>query len=133
MSDRNQSGFTMVEVVIAAGILALVLSCFIASFVMSRRSAVLANKRMEACHIARLNMETVLSSGYFNAAVGAGTHTFDPVTNNNCVFRSWYVVTQNAAQSGIKDIQLAVSWVNPAETASNTIVLCNSLSMGLHP
>lgn len=133
MRDKGQSGYTLVEVVISSGIMALALSGFIASFVMSQRSAVLANRRMEACHIARQNMETVICSGYFNPSVSAGTHTFDPVTNNNCVFRSWYVVTQNATYYGIKDIQLAVSWVNPTAVATNTIVLCNSLSMGLHP
>ena len=130
MNEKEHSGFTLVEVVIATGILALVLSGFITTFVMSQRSAILATNQMTACHIARQNMENVLCNTY--SAVSAGTHTLPTVTNNNCIFKSSYVVTQSTAYTGVKDIQMTISWLNLTGKATNTLVFCDSLSMGLH-
>lgn len=132
MNKKEQSGFTLVEVVIASGIMALVLSGFIATFVMSQRSAILASNRMEACHIARENMDKVICNGYSNSAVSVGQHTIPAVTNDTCVFKSWYVISNNIP-CGVKDIRLVVSWANPKGVSTATVVFCHSLSLGLHP
>jgi len=57
-------GFTLVEVVVAMALLLLTLTAFVVSFVQSKRSAAMADNRLDAIHTAREKMETLVSYLY---------------------------------------------------------------------
>lgn len=123
-----KKGFTLVEMVIAAALLAMSLSLFIGSFVSSKRSAVIANYRMNALNIARENMERLMAKNYFDSDLAVGSH---PVYSTNN-YQISHVVTANPVYSDAKDIALTVSWINPTASITSSITVCSSVSRALH-
>lgn len=118
------SGYTLIEVVIATALLALTLSAFAASFVQSRRSATVAENRMEALHSARQQMETLMTLSFAATQFNYGVHA---LTNGS------YAVTSNAQYPAtVKDIALSLRWVNTLGTITSTVSLSSSISSELH-
>lgn len=124
-----KKGFTLVEVVIATALLALALSLFVGTFVQAKRSAVIADKRMNAVHNARLTMEKFLSYPYASTQlnVGAKTSVIDGVTN----FYSIVIVTQTPGVV-VKNISVTNRWVNPITRRTSTVNLAVSMSEEFH-
>lgn len=117
-----RAGFTLVEVVVAMALLLLTLTAFVVSFVQSKRSAAIADNRLEAIHTARDKMETLSSYPYTATGLSIGTHTF---TNG------FYTVSSNTA-ANVKDITLTVKWMNPVGKVTSTVSLAGSISSELH-
>jgi type II secretory pathway pseudopilin PulG len=117
-----QDGFTLVEVVVAAALLILALSAFIASFVQAGRSAAIADNRLDAVHNARQQMETLISYPYNASALSIGTHTFS---------NGFYVVTSNASAK-VKDISVSIRCIHPVNGTISTVTLAGSISSELH-
>jgi type II secretory pathway pseudopilin PulG len=120
----RQAGLTLVEVVIAAALLILSLAAFTTSFVQSRRSAAIADNRLEAIHVARQQMETICSSNY--TALSVGTCVF-----SSGVYTGSYTVSSNTT-ARVKDIVVTINWVNPLGKATSTVSLASSVSAELH-
>jgi len=117
-------GFTLVEVVIAAALLILSLAAFTVSFVQSRRSAAIADNRLDAIHIARGQMESICSSNYDRLIVG--TRGF-----SNGIYTGVYTISSNTTWK-VKDIVVTINLVNPLGKATSTVSLASSVSSELH-
>lgn len=118
----RESGFTLVEVVVAMTLLLLALTTFVVSFVQSKRSAAIAENRLEAIHTARDKMETIASYLYTATGLSIGTHNFA---------NGFYTVSNNTI-ANVKDITLTVRWVNPVGKITSTVSLAGSVSSNLH-
>ncbi|MDD5482273.1 MAG: hypothetical protein PHP98_01285 [Kiritimatiellae bacterium] len=124
MSKFNPSkvGFTLVEVAVAMALLLLGLTAFVVAFVQSRRSAAIAEHRLEAVHLARQQMEALCSSNYLaltNGRFSSGVYT------------GFYTISNNTLAQ-VKDIYLTVQWVNPGGKITSAVSLAGSISEELH-
>ncbi len=124
-TDR-QAGLTLVEVVIAMALLILSLAAFTVSFIQSRRSAVIADNRLDAIHTARDKMETLGSYLYTapELSVVPNPHTF--------YFSNGYYTVSNNTSARVKDILVTINWVNPLGKVTSTVSLAGSVSSELH-
>ena len=144
MSKHEQSGkmsrgaFTLVEVAIATALLVIALALFLSTFVSAKRSAVIADNRMDAVHNARMAMETLLSYKYAAAQLNVGSRTIvatsivSGVTNYSTNYYSVAIVTQNPGIV-VKNIYVTNSWINPGTKITSTVSLVGSVSPQLHP
>ncbi len=118
----KKNGFTLVEVVIAAAIMALAMTAFIGAFMQATRSAVLADNRLNALQSARSVMEDLMSRTY--GTVPLGTTAF---SNGS------YVVSLNPAFSNsVKDIEVIIRWLNPGTVTTSSLSLNGSIAYELH-
>lgn len=124
-----KNGFTLVEVVIGLALLVISLAMFLGGFVQAKRSAVIADGRMDTVHNARLAMETFLSYPYAATQlnVGAKTLIVSGVTN----FCSVAIVTQNPGIV-VKNICVTNRWVNPFTKRTSAVSLAVSMSQEFH-
>lgn len=125
-----KAGFTVVEVVVAMALLLLTLTAFVVSFVQSKRSAAIAENRLEAIHIARDEMETLCSSNYVGLSVGTRGFSSGGYTGTYTV--SINVITNGSTVFNVKDIYLTVKWINPGGKITSTVSLAGSISPELH-
>ena len=127
------TGFTLVEVVIAMALLILSLAAFTVSFVQSRRSAAIADNRLEAIHVARGQMETICSSNYNAIGLPSGVYTgsYPVYTSSYTVYINSYTVSNNMSAK-VKDIVVTICWTNPLGKIISTVSLAGSVSSNLH-
>ncbi|MBI2438306.1 MAG: hypothetical protein HYV36_05795 [Lentisphaerae bacterium] len=126
--EMNARAFTLVEVVIAIVLLVMALSLFVGSFVGAKRSAVIADNRLEAVHNARAVLENTLGYAYGTAQLSNGLH------GTSISGLTYYVVTVTQAPNiVVKNIYVTNRWVNPASGATSTVSLAGSMSSELHP
>lgn len=129
--ESKIEAFTLVEVVIAAALLALAFSMLIGSFIAGRRSTTLANNRVEALNEARSQVEKLLSLSYADPDLTPGiTHTF-PTTFSNKLTGS-YTVTENPNFTDTKDIAVTVTWMRPGSSATSSVQLNATTSKAIH-
>ena len=128
-----RGAFTLVEVVVAAALMILALAMFMGTFVSSKRSAVIADNRMDAVQNARTVMETALSYKYDDPGLSNGLHWTTNATTPG-VTSCYYVatVTQAPGNFTVKNIYLTNTWVNPGNIITSTISLAGSISYELH-
>lgn len=119
-----RAGFSLVEVAVATALLILALTAFVVSFVQSRRSAAVADNRLEAIHIARDKMEALCSSNY--AGLSVGMRGF-----SSGVYTGAYTISCNTV-ARVKDIALTVKWVNAVGKITSSVSLAGSVSSELH-
>lgn len=112
------------EVAVATVLLILALAAFVVSFVQSRRSAAIADNRLEAIHIARDKMEALCSSNY--AGLSVGTRGF-----SSGIYTGVYTVSCNTV-ARVKDVALTMKWVNAVGKVTSTVSLAGSISSELH-
>jgi type II secretory pathway pseudopilin PulG len=124
---RRKSGVTLVEMVIASGILAMGMAGFGIAFIMGQRSAFMAQKEMQATHTARRVLETLSSSLYMDPMLSLGTHSMSGLSMSNI-----YTVTQNAAFPNTKDVTVSIFWTVPGKTNVVPVTMSTSLTIGLH-
>ncbi len=118
----KNNGFTLVEVVMAAAIMALAMTAFIGAFIQAKYSAVLADNRLNALQSARAVMEDL------------GSRTYGQIPLGTTVFSNGsYIVTHNAAFSNsVKDISVTIRWVNPGMVTTSSLSLHGSVAYELH-
>ncbi len=119
----RRSGFTLVEVCVAA--LVMVISFAVILGVMSsvRRSTVLVENRLSAMHIARQELEKLHRLGYFNLAAGRTQLADD---------RGYYDIAEVADGDGsYKNITVVIRWEDP-QGDIHQVSLATSLSRSLH-
>ena len=126
--------FTLVEVVVATVLMILSLALFLQTFVSAKRSAVMADNRIDAVHNARMGMEKLMSYAYRNTNLNVGSRTWVVENKTNYYYVS--IVTQ-VQQGGItfevKNIALTHCWMNPATKATSTVSLTGIMCLELHP
>lgn len=112
---KNRSGFTMVEVMIVAFIMALTALIFAATFPTSQISRVKAVHMTYAVSLAQQKVEELRSAGYSSVLVGGPRTTPVPELPNGS---QTITITQYAAN--IKKIQVVISWAGYRKVDGST-------------
>lgn len=133
-AKMSKGAFTLVEVVIATGLLIMALALFLQSFVSAKRSAVMSDQRMEAIENARSNMEVLVSSSYLSTSLSNGAHSFTGTvsTQPTNISYSVAIVTQTPSIV-VKNIYLTNKWIISGTKMTSTVSLVGSVSPQLHP
>ena len=121
IKKQNNEGFSLVEIMIASGILALIFMGFMASFIQATRLQYMANKNYCASVIARNRIEQLKVYAYETVLTMVETNTR---VNENCVYcpTGWYwrstFIKTSANNSNCVDIICSVMyWTKPGVTA----------------
>jgi len=122
-----QSGVTLVEMMIASGLLIMGLAGFMTAFNVARRSAAMAQYEMEAVHTVRQAMETLSACVYADPKLTVGTHTLTGLSMSNS-----YTVVQSAAAPSTKDVQASVYWTVPGKAKVFSLTMSSSFTACLH-
>ena len=128
------AGFTMAEMVIAAGLIVLTIALFLQTFVMAQTSADLSDERLKAVHFSRMNMETLLTNTYVSAALSL---TNRPNWTTNYSVRegvtSLYVCSYSvttSAYSTARIILLTNTWCNKRSGRTNSVTVATAVTSG---
>ena len=123
------AGATLVEVVVASALLAILSASLLSVFSFSRRSAKLASDRLVSLNRARAALEYLRSQpdGAGLLAVGDRKRPLPNLAEDD----GYYRVTE-ANGGNVKDITVVVEWTEPWG-AAQSISLTTSLCRGLHP
>lgn len=116
MKDRSgQAGLSLVEVLVAAMILAIALTPALGLLVTSRRSLELARRQSEALALARASMDSVVATANWAeiADEGPSPHPLDPA----------YTVQVRVRERApyLKEVAVQVTWAAGGGTAMVTI------------
>ena len=130
----TQAGFTVTEMVIAAGIIVLTIAMFLGTFVMAEKSATLADARLKAVHFARRNMETLLTNTYTSAALSI-TNRPNWVTNYSVaagitsLYVCGYAVTTSSYPTA-RIILLSNTWLDTRRGTTNSVIMATAVTSG---
>ncbi len=125
----KEDGYTLIEVVIAAALMALSITMVIGTLVLMKRSVQSSNDRLAALHETRNQMETLLSLPYTNAQLSLGSHSFASASGS---FTGFYSVATNSTFPGIKNVTLTIYWKNPGMVRASSNTITSSMSEPLH-
>ena len=125
---RRRDGVTLVEMMIASGILIMGLTAFMTAFTVARRSAAMAQCQMEAVHKARQAIETLTACGYQDALLNVGSNK----TLSSLGMSNSYSVAQNATYPSTKDVQVTVYWTIPGKARVLSMSMNSSFTQCLH-
>ncbi|MGD1017851.1 MAG: type II secretion system protein [Verrucomicrobiia bacterium] len=128
---QGDAGFTLVESMLAIGILAVTLSVCVISFTMSMQGVKTAANQMAALHSARYELETLRTLSLTNSSsLNAGTHVF----TNGSVIGTYTVTNLNSCTKNVTVNVTYINYINRSITnniATNT--LATILTSTLHP
>jgi len=129
-----QAGFTLAEIVIAAGLMVLTITLFLNAFVQAQKSATLANERIKGVHFARLNMETLLTNVYTSTALNIANKP-NWVTNYSIAqgITSSYVCSYTvttSTYSTAKIIILSNTWYSTRPAKTSSVTVATAISSG---
>jgi prepilin-type N-terminal cleavage/methylation domain-containing protein len=123
---NNQSGFTLVETMVAVMILGIALGACVMSFSMAMRATATAGNQMAALHVARDQLETLRTYSFGSSVLNAGTYAF-----TNGTFTGSYVISN--VNSATKNVTVNVAYINRIRRGYSTNTLVTSLTSTLHP
>ncbi|MBI2440613.1 MAG: type II secretion system protein [Lentisphaerae bacterium] len=117
------SGLTLVEVVIAIGILLISTGALLWAFVSAKHSSTVAQNRVLAMENARNELELLRIQPYSSVS------NFGPVAITNAIFtgisgkRQWTVTdfTNSSGDSIYKEVIVTISWLNPGSAESSSL------------
>jgi prepilin-type N-terminal cleavage/methylation domain-containing protein len=130
----RRAGFTLPEVIIATTVVALTIGMFVRTFVVAERSTAIANERIKAVHLSRLNMETLLTNTYYSSALRV-TNVVAWVTNVSIDGASTtrYVCGYSVRTSlypTARIVALTNRWYSELSTRTNTVSVATAVSSG---
>ena len=121
---KKNSGFTLIEAMIACAILAICLAAMGRVMITATRTGAMAERQMEAMHTARAALEELATLSFGAPALAVGTHTL--VTGDG-----FYHV--ESVDPFTKNIVMHVFWNDPFGSPTNTVSLTTSFSRTIHP
>lgn len=127
VSPDLKAGLTLVEVMIASGLMVLALTGFMTAFTVARRSAVMAMYEMQATHTARQALETLAACSYQDPKLNVGTRSLPGLPMSNS-----YTVVQNGVYPLTKDVQITVYWKVPGRSRTFSRTVSTSITSCLH-
>lgn len=121
--SRKREGFTMVEVVVSAAVLAIVSVAMISAISTAQRIQAVTESRLANLHIARQNLEAFSRLSYDSDELEVGTAAL-PGNKGTCVI---------SEDSGVrnKNVTLSLRWVDPIG-ATQMLSFATSFSRSLH-
>lgn len=128
---QGDAGFTLVEAMLAIGILGFSLSACVISFTMSMQAVKTGANQMAALHSARYELETLRTLSLTNAtALTAGTHSF----TNGSTIGSYTVTNLNSCTKNVTVNVTYLNYINHGNTSNlATNTLATTLASTLHP
>lgn len=121
---KNNTAFTLTEVVVAVVLMLLALGLLLSGFISSRRSVALSQTQLQAMQIARNEAERVQTNVYTNIAAYSIVET-----NANIEYTMNCSVATNTDDS-YKDITITVGWLSPnvskRQALTNYTIICNT-------
>jgi len=130
----SKAGFSLAEVVIAAGLMVLTITLFLNNFVQAQKSATLVDERTKAIHFTRLNMETLLTNTYYSNALRI-TNKVNWVTNFSIAqgitssYACSYAVTTSDYPTA-RIIILSNTWYSTRPAKTNSVTVATAVSSG---
>ena len=120
---KTKSGFTLVEVLVACVLMAVVLAGFLGAFDMSKRTTVVSDSTMWATHEARRILETIRTYDYASSNLSVSTHNLS---------NGYYIVSNNTSYTKTKDIYLTIQWAEPGVRRTSSVSLVSSVTESMH-
>lgn len=121
--DRQQGGFTLVEVVVASAVMMVTFVALLGAISFARRIQSYTENRLACLHIARQEMEPY-SNYLYDAA------EFAPKTKNLPDNRGTCKITQ-VQNEDTRDVTVTINWIEPTG-AAHSVELKSSFSRSLH-
>jgi len=121
------AGLTLVEVMIASGLMILALTGFLTAFTVARRASVMAMYEMQAAHAARQALESLAACAYQDPRLNTGTRSLSSIPMSNT-----YTVVQNGVYPLTKDVEVTVYWRIPGSSRLYSRSVSTSISSCLH-
>ena len=104
-------GFSLVEVLVAAGIFTIAVLAMVGMWSLQARSIDLARNVLAATTLCEHELESTLAQGFTGAVTRSGTQTLSTLVNGVAVQRSFaYTVTVTLLGSSLKDVVVRVQW-----------------------
>lgn len=122
---NDQSGFTLVESMVALAILGITLGACVMGFSLAMRGVGTARNQMAAMHYTRDELEGLRTLKFTNSVLNAGTYAI-----SNANYKGAYTVT--SVDSYIKDITVRIAYLNRVNGKISTNTLTTSLVKTLH-
>ena len=122
---HRQSGFTLIEVLVAISLMSIALLGFASVGVNAIRDDSLSRKTNVALALAQAKLEQLRSLPYSNSQWTSGSHIesdLDEDGNTGGEYtRSWAVTLDYDSHSGLRRVSVTVSWVgsNTSETLAS--------------
>lgn len=128
---QGDAGFTLVESMLAIGILAFSLSACVISFSMSMQAVKTASNQMAALHSARYELEVLRTNSLLSSSLlTAGTHSF----TNGSATGTYTVTNLNSCTKNLTVNVTYMNYINHANTSNiATNTLTTILTSTLHP
>lgn len=124
MKSCKRSGFTLIEMVIAAAMMAMALAVFATALTMSGKAVQSGRNQLIAVNYAREELESVRTKAFADPMLAVGTTTFTNRPYNGQRIVS--LITTN-----IKSVTVTAIWTNNtaggAYTARLTTAICSAL------
>ena len=115
----GDAGMTLVEVMIAFGLLTLLFMGMLASFIMGKRAEGQGTTTMEIMHYARSIQEGLRGEDFYSAALSVGTHS---------ISGGYYSVSNTVGFASTKDVYITVFWTDPGTFRTSTVTIATSMS-----
>lgn len=121
----NQSGFTLIEVLVAISLLSIALLGFASVGVNAIHNDSFSHKTNTALALAQAKLEQLHSLPYSNSQWTSGSHSESGLNENGVAggeyTRSWVVTLDYGGHSGLRRVSVTVSWpgVGDSETLAS--------------
>lgn len=126
MRKRNSNeGFTLIEMVIAATMMAMALAVFATALTMSGKAVQAGKNQIVAVNYAREELETVRTKAFGDPMLAVGTTTF-----TNKPYKGQRVVS--LITTNIKSVAITVVWTNNVVGGAYTARLTSAYCSALH-
>lgn len=120
---HQQEGFTLVEVVVASGVMMVVFVALLGAVSFARRIQSLTENKLACLHIARQEMEPYSNYLYDADEFKVGTKNL-PNDRGTCK------ITQ-VLNKDTRDVTVTINWIEPSG-APYSVILTSSFSRSLH-
>lgn len=127
---RKQTGFTLLELLIALTILAIGLLGLAGFHVAAIRANMSGFKISTATAIAQERIEELKALDPSSSALSAGNHDDGSITVQGIIYNRSYIVQDDTPVSGTSTITLTVSWVEPATGVPRSTKIFTRITKG---
>ena len=132
--SSSRAGFTLAEMVIAAGVIVVTITMYMMTFNSAQKSAEMVDQRVKAVHFARLNMEKLLTNTFSSAALSVTNRPswitdYDIAENITSIYSSGYTITTSAYTTA-RIVTMSNWWFNKRAGRTNVVIMATAITSG---